>query len=195
MNFMTDLLRLSLTDPNAAGTQILSLRPNTGTALSALVVTIIITVVITYALNGFEPISLLPDQFGFPKILPITMVLVNCAMTLASVGSIWLVAHAFGGSGSLIDGVLIFAWFQVLQLLILILQIPLSVLPIKIALLAILITIVVLFWILFGLINSWMALNSMWKAAGCFIMGAFTLGIVGSFIFGSFGFSPEQVAL
>ena len=192
MNFMINLLRLSLTDPNAAGSRILSLRPNLGTALSALVVIIIITVVFLHALNSFKPISLV---YGLPKMLPITIVVARCLITLALVWSIWLVAYAFGGSGSLVDGVLIFAWVQVLQLLFLIIQIPLSVLPINFALLAILISIVVLLWVLFGLLNSWLGLNSMWKSAGCFIIGALGMSMGAAFILVSFGFSLEQGAL
>ena len=113
MNFMINLLRLSLTDPNAAGTHISALRPSFGTALSAFVVTIITAVVLIFALNGFETAVILP---GFPEISPVSLAAIMGLGTLGLVGSIWLVAHAFGGSGSFPNGILIFA-FEIIETL------------------------------------------------------------------------------
>jgi hypothetical protein len=52
-----------------------------------------------------------------------------------------------------------------------------------------------LFWILFGLLNAWLHLGSMWKAALCFVIGVIGLSMGSAFILVSLGFSPEQVAL
>ena len=52
-----------------------------------------------------------------------------------------------------------------------------------------------LFWILFGLLNSWLNLGSMWKAAACFVISVIGLSMAGAFILVSFGVSPGQVAL
>jgi hypothetical protein len=52
-----------------------------------------------------------------------------------------------------------------------------------------------LFWILFGLLNAWLQLGSMWKAALCFVIGVIGLSMGGAFILVSLGVGPQQVAL
>ena len=192
MNFMIDLLLLSLKDPNAAAQRILDLQPSIVTALSAFVATIIIAVVLMFALNGFSTGAILP---GFAPISPVTLASVMGAGTLGLVGAIWLVGRAFGGSGSFTDGILVFAWIQMLQVLLQVAQTAFMLISITLGGLVSLIATGMLFWILFGLINSWMDLGSMWKAASCFIIGVIGLSMAGAFILVSFGVSPGQVAL
>jgi len=192
MRFMIDLLRLTFTNPNAAGLHILELRPSFGTALSAFMVTIIIAVVLMFALNGFQAAAILP---GFPAISPVKLAMVMGIGTLGLVGTIWLTAQAFGGNGSLTDGILVFAWIQMLQVLLQIVQTALMLVSITLAGLVSLIATGLLFWILFGLLNSWLNLESMWKAAACFVISVIGLSMAGAFILVSFGVSPGQVAL
>ena len=187
MNFMINLLRLSVTDPNAAGMHISALRPSLGTALSAFVVTIIIAVVLMFALNGFQTAVILP---GFPAISPVSLAAIMGFGTLGLVGSIWLAAHAFGGSGSFANGILIFAWIQTLQVLLQVVQAALMVVSIPLAGFVSLIATGLLFWIVFGLLNSWLNLGSMWKAALCFVIGVIGLSMAGAFVLFSFGVSP-----
>ena len=187
MNFMINLLRLSATDPNAAGMHISALRPSFGTALSAFVVSIIIAVVLMFALNGFQTAVILP---GFPVISPVLLTAIMGFGTLGLVGSIWLAAHAFGGSGSFAIGILVFAWIQMLQVLLQIVQTALMLFSITLAGLVGLIATGMLFWIVFGLLNSWMNLGSIWKAALCFVIGVLALSMAGAFILFSFGVSP-----
>jgi hypothetical protein len=192
MNFMTNLLRLSLTNPTEAGAHILALRLTPGAALSAFVVTIIVAVVLMFALSGFQPRAALP---GFAPITPVTLVAVMGLGTLGLIGCIWLTARAFGGSGRFSDGVLVFAWIQILQVGLQIAQTALMVISVTLAGLISIFATGLLFWILFGLLNAWLQLGSMWKAALCFVIGVIGLSMGGAFILVSLGVGPQQVAL
>ena len=192
MNLISNLLRLSLTNPTEAGAHILALRLNLGAALSAFAVTINIAVVLMFALSGFQPTTVLP---GFAPMAPVVLVAIMGLGTLGLVGCIWLSARAFGGSGRFSDGVLVFAWIQILQVGLQIVQTALMVISVTFAGLISIFATGLLFWILFGLLNSWLNLGSMWKAALCFVLGVIGLSMGGAFILVSLGFGPQQVAL
>jgi hypothetical protein len=115
--------------------------------------------------------------------------------TLGLVGCIWLSARAFGGAGKFSDGILVFSWIQILQVLLQIFQTALMMISNTLAGVISLFATGLLFWILFGLINAWLQLGSLWKAALCFVIGVIGLSMGSAFILVSLGFSPEQVAL
>ena len=192
MNFISNLLWLSLTNPTEAGAHILALRLNLSAALSAFAVTIIIAVVLMFALSGFQPTTVLP---GFAPMAPVVLVAIMGLGTFGLVGCIWLAARAFGGSGRFSDGILVFAWIQILQVGLQIVQTALMVISVTFAGLISIFATGLLFWILFGLLNSWLNLGSMWKAALCFVLGVIGLSMGGAFILVSLGFGPQQVAL
>ena len=192
MNFMSNLLRLSLTNPTEAGAYIFALRFNLGAALSAFAVTVIIAVLLLFALSGFKPTAVLP---GFAPMAPVVLVAIMGLGTLGLVGCIWLAARAFGGSGRFSDGVLVFAWIQILQVGLQIVQTASMVISVTFAGLISIFATGLLFWILFGLLNSWLNLGSMWKAALCFLLGVIGLSMGGAFILVSLGFGPQQVVL
>ena len=187
MNFMSNLLRLSLTNPTEAGAYIFALRFNLGAALSAFAVTVIIAVLLLFALSGFKPTAVLP---GFAPMAPVVLVAIMGLGTLGLVGCIWLAARAFGGSGRFSDGILVFAWIQILQVGLQIVQTALMVISVTFAGLISIFATGLLFWILFGLLNSWLNLGSMWKAALCFLLGVIGLSMGGAFILVSLGFGP-----
>ena len=108
---------------------------------------------------------------------------------------IWLISRAFSQSGRLADGLLVFAWIQVLQILLHIVQSALMVISLNIAGLVGLFTTVLMFWILFGLMNAWLELGSMLKVALCFVLGLVALSLGGAFLLVFFGFAPSQVTL
>ena len=192
MNFMTSLLRLTLTDPQAAGEHLVSLRLSVGVVSSAFCVTIIMAVILMFVLSGFQPTAIFP---GFAPMSPVILCAIMGFGTLGLVSCIWLSARAFGGSGKFFDGVLVFSWIQILQVLLQIFQSALMIISSTLAGLISLFATGLLFWILFGLLNAWLQLGSMWKAALCFVIGVVGLSMGGAFILVSLGFSPEQVAL
>ena len=192
MNFMTNLLRLTLTDPKAAGEHLVSLRLSVGVALSAFCVTIIMAVVLMFVLSGFKPTAMFP---GLAPMSPVNLFAIMGCGTLGLVGCIWLSARAFGGAGRFSDGILVFSWVQILQVLLQIFQTALMMISNTLAGLISLFATGLLFWILFGLINAWLHLGSLWKAALCFVIGVIGLSMGSAFILVSLGFSPEQVAL
>jgi len=108
---------------------------------------------------------------------------------------IWLISRAFSQTGRFADGILVFAWIQVLQILLHIVQTALVVISVTIAGTVGLFATVLMFWILFGLINAWLDLGSMFKAALCFVLGLVALSLGGAFLLVFLGFAPGQVAL
>ena len=106
MSFMTNLLRLTLTDPKAAGEHIVSLRLSVGVALSAFCVTIIMAVILMFVLSGFKPTAMFP---GLAPMSPVNLFAIMGFGTLGLVGCIWLSARAFGGAGRFSDGILVFS--------------------------------------------------------------------------------------
>lgn len=115
--------------------------------------------------------------------------------TLGLVCCIWLISRAFSQTGRFADGILVFAWIQVLQILLHIVQTALMVISVTIAGTVGLFATVLMFWILFGLINAWLDLGSMFKAALCFVLGLVALSLGGAFLLVFLGFAPGQVAL
>ena len=115
--------------------------------------------------------------------------------TLGLVCCIWLISRAFSQTGRFADGILVFAWIQVLQILLHIVQTALVVISVTIAGTVGLFATVLMFWILFGLINAWFDLGSMFKAALCFVLGLVALSLGGAFLLVLLGFAPGQVAL
>ena len=77
-----------------------------------------------------------------------------------------------------------------LQVLLQVVQAALMVVSIPLAGFVSLIATGLLFWIVFGLLNSWLNLGSMWKAALCFVISVIGLSMAGAFILFSFGVSP-----
>jgi hypothetical protein len=90
---------------------------------------------------------------------------------------------------------MVFAWIQVLQILLHIVQTTLMLISMTIAGLVGLFATVLMFWILFGLISAWLELGSMLKAALCFVLGLVALSLGGAFLLVLLGFAPGQVAL
>lgn len=187
MNFLVDLFKLSFLDPSAAGARLLELRPNIKTALSAFTVSIIFAVIMIFAFNGFGLVVLLP---GLPALSPIFVVLIVGVGNLALVACIMLAGRVFQGEGSFSNGVLLFAWMQILQVILQAFQIGLSIFSGALAGLIGLFGTGLLFWVLFGLINSWLGLASVWRAGFCFVLGLIGLSVCGSIILVSIGFSP-----
>jgi hypothetical protein len=192
MNLILSLLRLSLTNPTEAGRVLVDLRLTLSTAFSAFALVIIAAVLLMFTLSGFRGVMLLP---GFAPLSPWSLTAVMGGGTLGLVVCIWLISRAFSQSGRLADGLLVFAWIQVLQILLHIVQSALMVISLNIAGLVGLFTTVLMFWILFGLMNAWLELGSMLKVALCFVLGLVALSLGGAFLLVFFGFTPGQVTL
>ena len=192
MNLFPALLRLSLTNPTAAGQMLVNLRLTLSTALSAFALVIIAAVLIMIGLSGFQGMAVLP---GFVPLSPWALTALMGGGTLGLVCCIWLISRAFSQNGRFADGLLVFAWIQVLQILLHIAQTVLMVISITMAGLIGLFATVLMFWILFGLINAWLELDSMLKAALCFVLGLVALSLGGAFLLVLLGFAPAQVAL
>lgn len=187
MNFLIDLFKLSFSDPSAAGVKLLALRLSINAALSAFTVSIIFASIMIFAFNGFGLVVLLP---GIPPLYPIFVVLIVGIGNLALIGTIILAGRIFRAYGSFSDGVLLFAWVQMLQVILQVCQIVLSLFSVALAGIIGLFGSGLLFWVLFGLINSWLSLASVWRAAFCFVLGLIGLSVFGSIILVSIGFSP-----
>ena len=192
MNLILSLLRLSLTNPTDAGRVLVGLRLAPGTAFSAFALVIIAAVLLMFSLSGFQGVMLLP---GFAPLSPWSLTAIMGGGTLGLCVCIWLISRAFSQSGRFADGLLVFAWVQLLQILLLIVQTALMVISLNIAGLVGLFATVLLFWILFGLMNAWLELESMLKAALCFVLGLVALSLGGAFLLVFFGFTPSQVTL
>ena len=192
MNLILSLLRLSLTNPTDAGRVLVDLRLAPGTAFSAFALVIIAAVLLMFSLSGFQGVMLLP---GFAPLSPWSLTAIMGGGTLGLCVCIWLISRAFSQSGRFTDGLLVFAWVQLLQTLLLIVQTALMVISVNITGLVGLFATVLIFWILFGLMNAWLELESMLKAALCFVLGLVALSLGGAFLLVFFGFAPGQVTL
>ena len=93
-------------------------------------------------------------------------------------------------NGSFFDGIFLFAWMQILQIFLQVLQLGISIFSQELAGSVGLFGTGLLFWVLFGLINSWLDLGSNWRAAFCFLLGLIVMSICGSIFLVSVGFSP-----
>ena len=155
MNLILSLLRLSLTNPTNAGRVLVGLHLAPGTAFSAFALVIIAAVLLMFSLSGFQGVMLLP---GFAPLSPWSLTAIMGGGTLGLCVCIWLISRAFSQSGRLADGLLVFAWVQLLQTLLLIVQTALMVISVNIAGLVGLFATVLIFWILFGLMNAWLEL-------------------------------------
>ena len=192
MNLIFVLLRLSLTNPPDAGRVLVDLRLNLSTAFSAFVLVIIGAVLLMFTLSGFQGVTVLP---GLAPLSPWSLTVIMGGGTLGLVSCIWLVSRAFSQSGRFGDGLMVFAWIQVLQILLHVVQTTLMLISMTIAGLVGLFATVLMFWILFGLISAWLELGSMLKAALCFVLGLVALSLGGAFLLVLLGFAPGQVAL
>ena len=192
MNLILSLLRLSLTNPTDAGRVLVGLRLPPGTAFSAFALVIIAAVLLMFSRSGFQGVMLLP---GFAPLSPWSLTAIMGGGTLGLCVCIWLISRAFSQSGRFADGLLVFAWVQLLQTLLLIVQTALMFISLNIAGLLGLFATVLIFWILFGLMNAWLELESMLKAALCFVLGLVALSLGGAFLLVFFGFAPGQVTL
>ena len=192
MNLILSLLRLSLTNPTDAGRVLVGLRLPPGTAFSAFALVIIAAVLLMFSLSGFQGVMLLP---GFAPLSPWSLTAIMGGGTLGLCVCIWLISRAFSQSGRFADGLLVFSWVQLLQTLLLIVQTALMFISLTIAGLLGLFATVLIFWILFGLMNAWLELESMLKAALCFVLGLVALSLGGAFLLVFFGFTPSQVTL
>ena len=192
MNPFLALLRLSLTNPTAAGQMLVNLRLNLSTAFTAFALVIIAAVLIMFILSEFQGMTVLP---GFVPLTPWGLTALMGGGTLGLVCCIWLISRAFSQNGRFADGLLVFAWIQVLRILLLIAQSVLMVISITMAGLIGLFATFLMFWILFGLMSAWLELGSMLKAALCFVLGLVALSLGGAFLLVLLGFSSGQVAL
>ena len=192
MNPFLALLRLSLTNPTAAGQMLVNLRLNLSTAFTAFALVIIAAVLIMFILSEFQGMTVLP---GFVPLTPWGLTALMGGGTLGLVCCIWLISRAFSQNGRFADGLLVFAWIQVLQILLHIAQSVLMVISITMAGLIGLFATFLMFWILFGLMSAWLELGSMLKAALCFVFGLVALSLGGAFLLVLLGFSSGQVAL
>ena len=192
MNLILMLLRLSLTNPTEAGRVLVDLRLPLSTAFSAFALVIIAAVLLMFTLSGFQAVTVLP---GFAPLSPWSLTALMGGGTLGLVACIWAISRAFNQSGRFADGLLVFAWIQVLQMVLHIVQTALMVMSMNMAGLVGLFATVLMFWILFGLMSAWLELGSMLKAALCFVLALIALSLGGAFLLVFLGFAPGQVAL
>jgi len=192
MNLILMLLRLSLTNPTEAGRVLVDLRLPLSTAFSAFALVIIAAVLLMFTLSGFQAVTVLP---GLAPLSPWPLTALMGGGTLGLVACIWVISRAFGQSGRFADGLLVFAWMQVLQIALHIVQTALMVMSMNMAGLVGLFATVLMFWILFGLMSAWLELGSMLKAALCFVLALIALSLGGAFLLVFLGFAPGQVAL
>jgi len=171
---------------------LVNLRLNLSTAFTAFALVIIAAVLIMFILSEFQGMTVLP---GFVPLTPWGLTALMGGGTLGLVCCIWLISRAFSQNGRFADGLLVFAWIQVLQILLHIAQSVLMVISITMAGLIGLFATFLMFWILFGLMSAWLDFGSLFKAALCFVLGLVALSLGGAFLLVLLGFSSGQVAL
>lgn len=96
MNLFPALLRLSLTNPTAAGQMLVNLRLTLSTALSAFALVIIAAVLIMFGLSGFQGMAVLP---GFVPLSPWALTALMGGGTFGLVCCIWLISRALAKMG------------------------------------------------------------------------------------------------
>ena len=89
MNPFLALLRLSLTNPTAAGQMLVNLRLNLSTAFTAFALVIIAAVLIMFILSEFQGMTVLP---GFVPLTPWGLTALMGGGTLGLVCCIWLIS-------------------------------------------------------------------------------------------------------
>ena len=187
MSYIIDLFKLSFANPYEAGLRLLALQPSKNTSLSAFAVTIILAAIMIFIFNGLGLVVLFP---GMPPLSPIFVVIVIGIGNILLVACILFSSRIFQANGSFFDGIFLFAWMQILQIFLQVLQLGISIFSQELAGIVGLFGTGLLFWVLFGLINSWLDLGSNWKAAFCFLLGLIVMSICGSIFLISVGFSP-----
>ena len=149
--------------------------------------TIILAAIMIFIFNGLGLVVLFP---GMPPLSPIFVVIVIGIGNILLVACILFSSRIFQANGNFFDGIFLFAWMQILQIFLQVLQLGISIFSQEMAGIVGLFGTGLLFWVLFGLINSWLDLGSNWKAAFCFLLGLIVMSICGSIFLVSVGFSP-----
>lgn len=191
MNFTFNLVVESFRDPNVAAQRVLAIKHDLNLSISAYALSIIISIVTLFGFNGFQLVNILP---GSTPLSPFILVAVMGMANLVVIYFVMLIGRGFGGNGQLIDGIWIFSWLQVLQIIIQIGQMVLMLVSVSLATFLSLMASVVWLWVMFGFVTVWLGLHSKLISALCFLIAIFGLSIGFSILLVFFGFNPEAIA-
>lgn len=184
---MSVLLKDSFQDPKAAAAQLLALNLPLNAALGLLAGAVAASVVMLFAMNGFEPVPLLPSTLVFgPMALAITVCGLNILMVLA----VQYTGRLFDGQCSFAQSAIIIAWVQILQFLLQLVQIGLGLLSIGIAALFGLISLIYVLWATAHFISVLHGLDSAVKGFLVFIIAILAVGFGLSILLTVSGLAP-----
>lgn len=139
------LVGLSLRSPVQGGQAILRLNPEMGVRWTLLAAAILMGVVVGYAL----PV-LIGAAGGLPS--PMTMAGVQLGVNIAAIGLITGVGRAFGGQGDFAGALWLMGWFQVVMLVLQVVQLVIALMLPGLTFFVASITVGLFFWILTGFI-------------------------------------------
>ncbi|MEO0485134.1 MAG: hypothetical protein AAF092_04385 [Pseudomonadota bacterium] len=118
MNQLFNLIGVSVTRPAEAAAELLSLRITREAAMMILALSVIITVIVSFVMNGSTTVELVPGV----AFTPLTTVGFLGLSAIVMGYGIYFTGNAMSGQGDLAGAFLVVAWLQVLQLAGVILQ-------------------------------------------------------------------------
>ena len=113
MNEIITLIGASFTNPRMAAQTILSLPRDRDVAFSALGLSVVLSVLMTFSMSGGQPIKLTSE--GLP-LMPWTLTLLVMSITTIMAFMIHLTGQAMSGKGDLPGAIMVMAWMQALFL-------------------------------------------------------------------------------
>ena len=176
MNSVLSLIGESFTNPRNAAKALLALNPTRDMAFSALGLSVVLSVIVTFLLTGGSGVQLTPQ--GMPIEPWLVAAMMMCLTTILAF-MIHFTGQAMKGTGDLPGSILVMAWMQALFLAGQILQVVLILMSPSIgAFFGFALTLVII-WILLTFIDELHGLGSLGRAAFLLFMAfvGVTLGM------------------
>jgi hypothetical protein len=181
---LRDLARLTLSDPEQGGRQLLAMNPPMEARWMAMGAAILAGVVLAYLL------PVIAGQAG-SVISPFAAVGIQIGANLLAVVLMTNVGRAFGGQGQFVDAVLLVAWLQALMVGVQLVQlVALLILP-PLAGIVTILAIALFFWLLTGFVQALHGFQSRMMVLFGVLGSMFAAAFVVSFILIMLGVDPR----
>lgn len=184
MNGILTLVGKSATRPKEAASQLLALHLGRDAALSVVLLAVIATVLVLFALSAGQPVPLVP---GLDPMGPWIAALFLTSSTVVMGYAIHFTGQAMGGDGTLPGAMVLVGWLQVLQMAAIVVQsVLIAVSPGFGGLVGLAVT-VGLIWVLLSFIDELHGFGSLGRAALLLLFVIVGIGLGITLILGLIG--------
>lgn len=189
------LIQDSVLTPKDAAAQLFRLNLSAPEALGALFGAVAASVVMVFAMNGFEAVPLFP---GMPAMGPLSVAAIAGVFNVLMVIGVQAAGRVFDGEGTFAQSAIITAWLQILQLFLQIVQLGLSIISVVLEVYFGLFSLIFILWVFSNFIAALHDLSSAWKGLLIFIMAVLAMSFLSFFLLSITGLGhlviPAEVA-